>query len=350
MAILSAGIRVNEFDFSEYVAQLGLTRFCVLGGATKGALDTPTEVQNEDELIDKFGYPLVTDYGLQAAVQYLKEGNQLIYSRAADKTPGTGAASAKVTVSGPSAGTPAVMAAGDISFTGSTNPEDGDTITFHNTVPWLNLENDNNGAVGNVTITETTGGARLAVTGMAGGDVSNPAVGMVKLVGSAMPLDGDQIVVSDGSTSVTFEFDDDDSITGDVAVNINGVTDPYVAMALLHTAINGDAFNLSSVNYANIYKYVFEFDDDAGYGAGNLPVLIGADEDETLQNLIVAFNNAAIDMEAVDGTISIPQMDVTHETGGIDGNAKISALGQAESFPIITEVTSQDESLGNKAG
>ena len=97
MAILSAGTRVNEFDFSEYAVQLGLTRFCVLGGATKGALDTPTEVQDEAELIEKFGYPLVTDYGLQAAVQYLKEGDQLIYTRVADKTAGTGVESAKVT-------------------------------------------------------------------------------------------------------------------------------------------------------------------------------------------------------------------------------------------------------------
>jgi phage tail sheath protein FI len=347
MAILSAGTRVNEFDFSEYAAQLGLTRFCVLGGATKGPLDTPTEVQDEAELTAKFGYRVTDDYGLQAAIQYLKEGDQLIFTRVADRTEGTGVESARVTVSGPAAGTPAVESEGDVSFTGTTNPADGDTISFHDTVPWLALENDNNGAVGNVAITETTSGARIAVTGMAGGDVSNPAVGTVKLVGSAMPLDGDQVVISDGSTSVTFEFDDDSAITGDVAVNINGITDPYVAMAALHTAINGDAFDVSSVNYADIYKYVFEFDDDASYGVGNLPVLIGSDAAESLQNLIAAFNDSDVDMEAVDGTISIPQMDVTHLTGGIDGNSKIATLGQAESFEVFTDVTAALESLGN---
>lgn len=350
MAILSAGTRVNEFDFSEYATQLGLTRFGVLGGATKGPVDTPTEVQTEAELTEKFGYPVTTDYGLQAAIQYLKEGDQLIYTRVADKTVGTGVESARVTIAGPGAGTPAVDATGDVSFTASTNPEDGDVVTFHDTVPWLNLENDNNGAVGNVAITETTGGVRIAVTGMAGGDVSNPAVGTVKLVGSAMPVDGDQVVISDGSTSVTFEFDDDSSITGDVAVNINGVTDPYEAMALLHAAINGDAFNVSSVNYADLYKYVFEFDDDASYGAGNLPVLIGSTAAESLQNLIVAVNISGADMEAVDGTIGIPLMDVTHKTGGIDGNAKIGAVGQAESFTVVTDVTTQPESLGNTTG
>jgi phage tail sheath protein FI len=304
-------------------------------------------VQDEAELTEKFGYPVTDDYGLQAAIQYLKEGDQLIFCRVADKTVDTGVEYARVTVAGPSAGTPAVDATGNISFTGTTNPEDGDTITFHDTVPWLALENDNNGAVGNVAITVDVGSARIAATGMAGGDVSNPAIGTLKLIGSAMPLDGDQITISDGSTAVTFEFDDDGSITGDVAVDINGITDPYVAMAALHTAINGDAFNVSSVNYADIYKYVFEFDDDASYGVGNIPVTIGATAEASLQNLIVAFNGSAVDMEAVDGTITIPQMDVTHNTGGIDGNAKIATLGQAESFETFTDVTAALESLGN---
>lgn len=347
MAILSAGTRVSEFEFSEYAVQLGLTRFCALGGATKGPVDTPTEVQDEAELTEKFGYPVTTDYGLQAAIQYLKEGDQLIYTRVADKTVDTGVEPAKVTVSGPAAGTPAVDATGEVSFTGETNPEDGDTVTFHDTVPWLQLENDNDGAVGNVAITENTSEARILVDGMSGGDVDNPATGWIKLKDSAMPQDGDTVTISDGATSRVFEFDDDDSITGDVAVNINGITDSYLAMAALHAAINGEAFNVSSVNYADIYKYVFEFDDDASYGVGSLPVLIGATAAATLQNLIVAFNNAAIDMEAVDGTVSIPQMDVTHETGGIDGNAVIATLGQAESFLTVTDPTTALESLGN---
>jgi hypothetical protein len=326
MAILSAGVRVNELDFSEYAAQLGLTRFCALGGATKGPVDTPTLVTNEPELIEKFGAPLVTDYGLQAAIQYLKEGDQLIYTRVADKTPVTGVASAEVEINGPSAGVAAVDASGNVSFTASTNPSDGETVTIHDTVPQLNLENDNDGALGNVALSVPVGGARIAATGMDGGDPTHPAVGTLKLIGSAMPLSGDQVIVSDGVTPTTFEFNTVDPVT-EVWVDITGITDPYEAMAALHAAINGEAFNVSSVNYANTHKYTFEFDDNASYLPGNVPVLIGTDAAETLTNLIAAIALTSVDVNVADGTVTIPQMDVTHKTGGIDGNAVLVTDG-----------------------
>jgi hypothetical protein len=266
---------------------------------------------------------LLDDYGIQAAAQYLRKGNRLVYMRVATSA----AAAAKVDVSGPTGGTPAVAATGNVSFTASTNPADAETVTLHDTVPWVNLENDSNGAAGNVAILVPVGAARISVDGMSGGDVSNPAEGWVKGTGSALPLDGDQITISDGATVVVFEFDDDASITGDVAVDITGVTDPYEAYRRLVTAINGHAFNVSAVNYADTKMYTFEFDDDASYTPGNLPVLIGATAADTLSNLIAAVNLSAVDMVAVDGTVTIPQMDLTHNTGGIDGNAAIQENG-----------------------
>ena len=323
MAILSAGIKVNEYDLSEYAVELGLTRPLFIGGASKGELNTPIKVDTEPELYEKFGPKLTNDYGLQAAAMYLRKGNGLLYMRVATSS----AAKAKVDVPGTSGGTAAVAATGNVSFTGSNNPSDGETVTLHDTVPWLNLENDANGAAGNVAIAVPVGGARIAVNGMSGGDVSHPATGWVKLINSQMPQDGDQVTISDGVTSVIFEFDDDAAIVGDVAVDIAGVTDPYEAMRRFHTAIMAHAFNVSSVNYADTLMYTFEFDNNASYTPGNLPVLIGADAAATLTNLVQAVNLSAVDMVAEDGTVTIPQMDLTHNTGGTDGNAAIQETG-----------------------
>jgi len=322
MAILSAGIKVSEYDLSEYVVVLGQTRPCFIGGASKGALNTPTEVNTEPELYDKFGPPLLNDYGLQAAAQYLRKGNRLTYMRVATSA----AAVAKKDVSGTSGGTPAVAATGSVSFTVSTNPADAETVTLHDTVPWVNLENDANGALGNVAITVPVGGARIAVSGMSGGDVTHRATGWVKGTNSAMPLAGDQIVISDGVTSVIFEFATVDPAPN-AWVDITGVTDPYEAYRRLVTAINAAIFNVSSVNYADTKQYRFEFDNNATWTPGNLPVLIGATAAATLANLITAVNNSAADVVAVDGTVTVPQMDLTQSTGGTDGNAAIQEAG-----------------------
>jgi hypothetical protein len=323
MATISAGIRVNEFDFSEYAVQLGKTRLLVVGGASKGAMNVPTEVQTDGELLDKFGGPLLDDYGIQAGRQFLKEGDQLLYLRVGDGTEKASTAA----IPGTSGGTPAVAATGSISFTGSNNPVDAETIDIYETVPWANLENDAVGAAGNVAITVPVGGARISVDGMAGGDIATPATGWVKLIGGALPLDGDQITISDGVTSRIFEFDDNAAITGDVTVDITGVTDPNVALALLVAAINGDAFNVSATNYSLTKKHTFEFDDDASIVGGNVGVLIGSDAAATLVNLILAINTEGIGISVEDGTVTVPQADLTHDTGGIDGNAPLVTDG-----------------------
>ncbi len=100
------------------------------------------------------------------------------------------------------------------------------TVDAGVTDPNLDLVNDNTGTDGNVEVTTT--GADILVSGMTGGaegaiyDESTPASGAVVLVGT--PLDGDTVTIGDGTDSIVFEFDDNASITGDVAVEI-GPTD-----------------------------------------------------------------------------------------------------------------------------
>lgn len=57
--------------------------------------------------------------------------------------------------------------------------------------------------------------------------------------------DGDEIEISDGTTSVTFEFDDDSSFT-ETQVDINGLTLASLQMAELVTVINASALNLTA--------------------------------------------------------------------------------------------------------
>ena len=203
---VTAGLVINEFDFSDFATRLGLVRLACVGGATKGAVGEPIQATNISELEYKAGYPLLTDYGLIGARQFLKKGNNLVYLRVTDGTEAT----ADRDVIGTSGGTPAVAATGTINFTATTNPLDGETIT-----------------------------------------------------------------ISDGTTSLVFEFDDDASFTGDVGV------------------------------------------------------VIGATAAATLLNLINAINNAAFTMDAQDATVTIPELDLTNLTPGVAGNVAITETGAA---------------------
>lgn len=124
MARVSAGVYTNEFDFSDYAPQLGITTFAMLGGATKGPLNEPTLVTNEADLVRKFGEPVLTDYGLLSAIRFLRKGNRLMFVRVADDDPVTGVATADAKLNG------AVKADGQIEFATATNPADGEEIVL----------------------------------------------------------------------------------------------------------------------------------------------------------------------------------------------------------------------------
>lgn len=325
MPFVAAGVRIREFDFTEFSQALGLARFAVIGGASKGPLNTPTELTSEAEMVRVFGKPVLTDYALQALVDFFKRGNSAIFVRVAN-----GSVVADRPIPGVDGGVAAVKATGNISFTATTNPLDGETITLRKNVPTLALNNDNNGAAGNVAIALAGVGVatRIASSGMSGGAVTLPASGSLKLIGSAQPLDGDQVIISDGTTVVTFEFDSNASVvqTPTLRQVVIGA-DSYATLAALIVAINAAAFNVSSVS--SVVSKTFEFDNNAVVTGGNVGVLIGATAAATLLNFISAVNAQVLllGIAAVDGTSTIPQANFTQAVGGIDGNAAIGETG-----------------------
>lgn len=101
MPFVSAGVYVREFDYSQYVPLLASSICGCLGQATKGTPNVPVMITNEDDLIQTFGRPITTDYGLYGAIQYLRHGRQLLFMRVTDGTEVT--ADVDVTESGPTA-------------------------------------------------------------------------------------------------------------------------------------------------------------------------------------------------------------------------------------------------------
>jgi len=168
------GTSMSAFDYSEFVKNLSVTRVAVVGGATKGALNEPTRIRSDAELIEKFGFPMTTDYGLQAALVYLKEGGDLIFVR-------TGVSAGLV----------------------------GGVVTADRSLP----------------------GTEILITGVA-------ATGSVTSTTDVQPVDGDFITISEdgGATSLDFEFDDNAAIAGDVGVRIGA--DLHETMMNLAAAIN----------------------------------------------------------------------------------------------------------------
>ena len=79
-----AGVYFRENDQSTNLIVPEGTRVCFFGWATKGEPNELTFVSDEADLIKKFGQPLTTDYGLQAAIQTLRRSGGLYYVRITD--------------------------------------------------------------------------------------------------------------------------------------------------------------------------------------------------------------------------------------------------------------------------
>ncbi len=326
MPTLAPGVYVSERDFSTYAPALGTTLLAIVGGATKGPMNVPTRLTNEGDLIRTFGAPVSNDYALQAAIQFLKKGNNLLFVRVGSASVTT----ADVDVPGTDGGTASVEAAGTIAFASAINPADGDTVTLRKTVPYATLENDANGALGNTTVTLGGSGVtgRISKVNFTGGGTTTRATAWLKLIGSAVPHDADTVSISDGTNPAkVFEFDNDSTVSGsNIAVAIVA-SDPYATMANLVSAINAAAsLNVSSVN-ATVTR-TFEFDNNGTFSGSNTPVTIGASAAATLSNLISAITGyAPLNMTAADTTVTVPTLTATALTGGIDGNALISKVG-----------------------
>ena len=80
---VAPGVYVVERDFSDYVASLGTTSVGIVGTASSGPLNTPTLITSTDQFLSTFGLPSLNQYGPYAALNYLRNGNQLWYQRVA---------------------------------------------------------------------------------------------------------------------------------------------------------------------------------------------------------------------------------------------------------------------------
>jgi hypothetical protein len=327
---VSPSILTREFDFSEFGSAIGLARPVMVGGASKGPLNTPIRVSNSAALIEKFGPPLTNDYGIQSAIQAFRKGDNLLYMRVADGNEDT----ADRTIPGTSGGTPAVAATGTIVFTLSTNPLDTETITIRD---------------GATAVKATTN---------------------VTFVGNVNADDADTLILFDGTNTITFEFDNNASVvetptlrqvviganaaaTRDaliakinsslITLNITAadttVGDPRLTLTADQPGTVGNTYTavLSSgplvvsaspfTGGANGTAYTFEFDNNSSIGGGNIGVLIGATAAITMANLIAAINNSALTITAVDTTVTVPQATLTNDVAGLIGNQTITETG-----------------------
>lgn len=80
---VSPGVYVTERDFSDYAASISTTSLGLVGTAKRGPLNIPTFIPSASQFIDMFGEPDANQYGPYAALNYLRQGNQLWYCRVA---------------------------------------------------------------------------------------------------------------------------------------------------------------------------------------------------------------------------------------------------------------------------
>lgn len=271
MANVSPGIYVREFDFSEYAQQLGSTVLAVIGGATKGALNTPTLVTSESDLVRMFGPPVVNDYGLQSAIQFLKTGTQVLFVRVADSDPVLGVKTADAKVFG------GVRANGTVSF--SVKPGDGDTISVSPGNPVATFVRNSLGSQYNVPILVSGGSAAsMIVTGLSGGTATVNASGTLRFADSTNPIDGTKFIVP-GSTETVFEIDGNSAFGAHCSILFSAQpadADTVVLNDGVNTAITFEFDSNNSVVQSSILKRV----------------VIGATLAETLANLIASINAA----------------------------------------------------------
>lgn len=78
---LSPGIKTNLVDYSGVASSDSGTVVGIVGGATKGPVNTPTLITSEAQFVNTFGAPALTNYGQAAAILFLQNGSQLYYQR-----------------------------------------------------------------------------------------------------------------------------------------------------------------------------------------------------------------------------------------------------------------------------
>jgi len=111
---ISPSVRIMEKDFSAYDQGASFNRTALIGFASKGPLNVPTQISNLDDLLRIFGRPNpdVDSYLLFACIDYLREGNNLIVVRAGQDDEGSQDFARKAYVDIPSGGRHATLVSG----------------------------------------------------------------------------------------------------------------------------------------------------------------------------------------------------------------------------------------------
>ena len=186
-------------------------------------------------------------------------------------------------------------------------------------------------------------GNELAATVEVPGPEGTPATGSITLTG--LPIDADNVIINDGTTAITFEFDIATAATGNL--NFTGLP------------TDGDTFTLDDgVNTATTFEYdtaapatgelilggqpddgdqfliddgvnaavTFEFDNDSSVTETNTlrQVVIGATLNDTLTNLLNAVNNVGFPFEITASNIDTDRIDLTNDNLGVAGNVAIT--------------------------
>ena len=86
MIFLSPGVKTREIDYSTYVGEISSCIVGMVGAATKGPVMVPTLVTSPSDFVETFGEPTPLDYGSYCALEFLKQGNQLMYVRVGEST------------------------------------------------------------------------------------------------------------------------------------------------------------------------------------------------------------------------------------------------------------------------
>lgn len=83
MKMLSPGVYTSELDFSLYAMELASSIFGVVVTADKGPINEVTLITNEGDLVNTFGNPTSSQFGLLSAIRYLRRGRALKVVRVA---------------------------------------------------------------------------------------------------------------------------------------------------------------------------------------------------------------------------------------------------------------------------
>lgn len=153
--------------------------------------------------------------------------------------------------------------------------------------------------------------AQKLLTGAVGGSAAVAAQGTVRF--DANMRDADTVTVSDGTTSVVFEFDK--------------LTAAQVIVTLTGQPVDTD--NLTFIDASAVSK-IYEFDSNAAI-TGDYTVTIGASLAATVQNLTDAINVSGDDYTAVADTVNMT-VTITQGTAGTAGN---TAVAQTDAGGVI---------------